>query len=337
MPSPYPIGNLTYSAGLPQAQAIIQRRTALDVLEKSLRFPEACFDDKVAMQQGRTVQWYRPNNFPTASLAPAVEGDIPTGLIYTARTIRATLGNYTDYVALSSFLTDTSPTPDLQDAGDRLGYRGALRVDDLTKRVIDAESTGTAQAPLGTYLTAKDLRNSRTQLSNANVQGMAKHQGMFWTVMSPVNSYDLVNDPTVGGLLDITKYNMDVEASNLVRYQKSGYLKPISGCLPIESTNVTTTTSGGNTYYRVYVFGEGGYGKVTLNIKQPQMNSGGGQPARFNVTIQKGQGPTPYDPTGEMGGFASYNFDYTACCMDGNPMIGGTHRNKTIDIQSSVA
>lgn len=332
--SVYPLANITTSVLIPTANAIIQRKESLDVLEKSIHHAEACFPDKVESQQGRRVQWYRAQNYSDASLAIAVEGDIPTGLNYSNRTVQANLANYTDWVAVSTFLQDTSPTPDLTDAAARLGYRGALRVDNLTRAVFDGEAINMNQNPLGTYFVVKDLRNARTQLKMNNVTGQTNNNARYRVLCAPVSTFDLINDPTVGGYLDIVKFNQNVNNTPLINYGMGDELADVAGCSITETTNVKTIT-GSPTKYRIYVHGQGGFGNVTLNTKIPVMKQTGLK-ARFNIYTGKG-GVGPWDPTGELGGFASYNIYYTAACVAGNTFIGDVPRSRTIDVASSVA
>lgn len=329
----FPITNTTISALIPTANAIQYKREALDVLEKSRYFNEVMKPDKAEKQEGRTVQWYRPQNFADASLATDTDGDNPTQLNYSNRIVQATLGNYTDWVAVSTYLQDTSPTPDLQDASERLGYRGALRMDGLYRAVIDAEYPGMSLTSLSGYLTVRDLRNARTQLANANVSGMRKFGGDFGCLASPLTTYDLVNDPTASGLADITKYNTDVKNSALVTYKANGFIASIAGCHVQETTNGKVVSSGGTNSYYVYVIGEGAFGHVSLNVKSPIF--GDPMKARFNIFMGKG-GPGPWDPTGQMGGFASYNVYTTAVCLEGPGSIGGSYRARIMSVASTV-
>lgn len=330
----YPLANITSAVTIPTANAIIQRAEALDVLEKSIHHAEACMPDKAESQRGRRVQWYRPNNFTDAPLTTAVEGDIPAGLTYGNRTVTATLANYTDWVAVSTFLKDTSPTPDLTDASERLGYRGALRIDNLTRAVYDAEAINMTQAPLGTYFVVRDLRNARTQLKMNNVLPQKSAGNKYRVLCAPVSTFDLINDPTVGGYLDIVKYNQNVNNTPLINYQLGDDLADIAGCTITESTNVKIITGTPNKY-RIYVHGQGGFGNVTLNTKVPVMKQSS-MKARFNIYTGQG-GVGPWDPTGELGAFASYNIYYTAVCLAGNATIGDSARSRIIDVQSSVA
>jgi N4-gp56 family major capsid protein len=332
-----PLTNITSSALIPTANAKVLRKTALDVLEKSRHFGSCCFDDAIGKQEGRKVVWYRPQNFAAAGLTIAVEGDIPSGLTYSNREVTAVLGNYSDWVGVSTFLMDTSPTPDLQDASERLGYRGALRVDNLTRAVIDAEYIGMQQAALAPsgMLRVADLRAARTLMKNQDVKPMKASGNRFRTVISPVIGFDVINDPNIGGYGDIVKFNQNVTQTPLVNYDMDDGLMDIAGCRILESTNVKTVVSGSTTSYYTYIIGEGAFGAVTMSARMPKVGNDP-QKARFNLYMGKG-GPGPWDPTGEMGGFASYNFYYSAVCADGNPSIGGVYRGRIISTTSSIA
>jgi N4-gp56 family major capsid protein len=331
----YPLVNNTTSVLIPTANAIQYKREALSVLEKTLRFNTLMKPDNAQKQSGRTVQWYRPSNFSAASLAQDTDGDGPTQLTYGNRTVQATLGLYTDWTAVSTYLMDTSPTPDLQNACERLGYRGALRMDSLYRAVIDNEFPGMTLASLSGYLMVKDLRNARTQLANADVTGMSKFGGDFGCLASPLATYDLVNDPTAGGLADIIKYNTNVNDSSLVRYKPNGFIASIAGCHVMETTNAKVVSSGGTNSYYTYVIGDEAFGSVSLNVKAPAVGEGSDMRNRFNVHTGKG-GPGPWDPTGQLGGFCSYNVYTTGVCLDGNAMIGGTYRGRIMSVLSTV-
>jgi hypothetical protein len=144
----------------------------------------------------------------------------------------------------------------------------------------------------------------------------------------------VINDPNIGGLGDITKFT-NPGRGPLLEYNADDDLMDIAGCKILESTNVKTVTSGSTTNYYTYIIGEGAFGAVTLGARAPKVGNDP-QKARFNLYMGKG-GPGPWDPTGEMGGFSSYNFYYTAVCTDGNPAIGGTYRGRIISTTSSIA
>jgi N4-gp56 family major capsid protein len=334
----FPVGNLSSSSLIATANKVQMRKQALGVLEKSLHFASVCKPDAFERQNGKIVEVYRPVNFSDAALTPSTEGDVPTGLAYNNRTLRYAMGNYTDYVMFSTAEMDFSPTPDLRDAGQRLGYRGAKRVDDLTRQAMDVSYGTVAVSPLATYFVIKDCRNIRTRFKNASVPGQSKFGGMFPTIASPVVTYDLTNDPTSGGWTDINKFSRP-NAKGVLSYPvMDDHLLDAANCYIIESNNVrTTTSSGGATEYWTYFFGDECFLASTLNVKAPPLTQPSPAKARFNVHLSTEGTPTKDDPTGEIGGFASYNIYFATGAIDEAAMWGGTARMAIMKHQSTVA
>lgn len=333
----FPLVNVTSSATLPHSNVIVHKKTALDVLEKNLIMPDAATPDSIGKQSGRTVQWFRPQNFGAPSLAQNNEINIPTGQSYVTKIKTATLGLYTDWVGIGSFQQDTSISPDIQHAGERLTYSYALRMDNVTRAVYDSMEplmAATPQAGADGYLTIQDGRAQKHILWNADVKGMAKHQGRFLWMMNPLNAFDILKDPTVGGFADLVKYNTNVRDTPLFVYNDNVIDGGVAGCRIVVTTNVTSNTSGNNTYYWSYLMGEGGFGKVALT------GSGPGQMAgdfRHRLTIHIGEGGFgPWDPTGQLGQFASYRGYYAAAPLAGDAQIGDVVRGKIIRARSSI-
>jgi N4-gp56 family major capsid protein len=328
----YPIVNTTASNYLPAANAITYKQQALSVLEKNCVFHNLGKQDSVGMKMGRTVPWYRPINFddPTA-LTPSAGDSIGTQLTYKNRTIRVTMLNYTDFVVLNRQLVETSPMPDLDDAAARLGYRLSLLHDNIARQALDAEAAGMNQALLGDYPTGRDMRNLRTQLVNNNVEYHPSYGNAFPLVACPLNTYDIYNDPNGSGIADVVKYGESTADMALQKYPKRGTaFRAFANVAIIESTNVKSYTSGGNTYYRMYGIGDECFGVVGLAGK-----GGKGNLNRMEIVAKKTE-QDGYDPAGELGAFASFNSWGASTILDGNSIIGGVYRGRTLDAQSAA-
>lgn len=335
----YPITNITASNYLPSANAITYYKQALSVLEKNCVFYNLGKDDSIAMKAGRTAQWYRPINFddPTA-LTPSAGDSIGTQLTYKTRTIRCTLANYTDFVVLSRQLVQTSPMPDLDDAAERLGYRAMLLQDNICRQALDSEAAGMNLALLGDYPTGRDMRNLRAQLANTNVtKGLSNFDGKYALVAAPLNTYDIYNDPNASGIMDTIKYGRSTANTPLERYPERGTaFESFSNVAIIESTNVKSYTSGGTTYYRMYGIGDECFGRVSLGRGYGNAGAESGRLKRFNI-VAKTTDFEGYDPAGELGAFCSFNMWGGATILDGNSIIGGVYRGRTIDAPSAIS
>jgi len=326
-----PAVNLTSSATLAHLQAIHYRKKALDRLQTKFVFREAGMKDSMPQGSGRTTQWFRMDNL-SASPSVKTEGTVGTGQSITSRTVQATLSQYANFINISDFLIATDIAPTVTYASDLLGLQAGTITDLITRNIIDAEATNTAQTALATYLRVSDLRVSRHSLQAINVKPF--DNGEFLVFTHPYASYDLVNDPAALGLADIFKYNTAVGSTPLVKYEDRGLVTHIAGCKVIETTNGKTYTTSGTNYYRTYVFGQNGLGICDLEGKAPSEVSDPSK-QRFNVNVIR-MGPNPADPEGVIGAAVSYNFATTSVILEGPPGIGGSYRFKTIDTPSTI-
>lgn len=322
----------TASPGLAHLFQVYYKKKGLDRLQKKFVFRDACMDDVLPKQVGRTVQFYRYNNLGTVT-TNTTEGTVGSPISVSSRVVTATVSQYTSFITVSDLLLDTGPDPMVQNASELLGYQGGYTVDTITRNIIDAEatqaqSTSPGQAPLSTNFRVADLRNARTQLQSNDVEPF--EDGNFLAYASPFTTFDLVNDPAAGGLADIFKYTQPGKTP-LVSYEDRGQVTTVAGCKLIESTNVK---SWGSSVYRVYVFGKGGVGAVDLEGRGPNKVSDPSR-QRFKINVTKG-GPQIADPEGVIGAAVSYNFVYTVVCLDGPSSIGGQYRFRVIDATSSV-
>lgn len=320
---------MTSSAGLAYLQDVWRQRQALDRLQKKWVFRMACDEDEIPLANGRTVQFFRWNNFGTQT-TPSAEGDVGTSQALSNRVLAATVSQYSAFVSISTFLDDTAPDPILQGAAELLGYQAGFTVDTITRNVIDAEAASTNQAVLNTYLRVADVRNTRHQLQAIDVQ--PKENDEFLYIVHPFCSYDIVNDPAANGLADIVKYTAPKESA-LVKYEDRGVIAHVAGCKIIESTNVFTQSAPNR--YRAYAFGKGAVGAVSLAGRAPTKVMDP-RSQRFNINVIRGGKPTIFDPEGNLGGAVSYRFVYTAVVLDGPAGIGGVYRYRTLDPQSTI-
>lgn len=325
-----PAGNLSTSSGLSHVNTVLYKKKALDRLTKKFVFGEACMDDSMEQNNGRIAQWYRLNNL-TASSTPTTEGTIGTSLTYTSNVLQATLSQYSDFITVSDLNMQTSIAPELQNAGELLGYRGGLSVDTMTRKVIDAEHNAVAWTMTGasSYLRVQDIRGMGKSLQAVDVEPF--ENGEFLAIIHPFVSYDLINDPAVGGLADTFKYT-NPTGSALVKGEDRGVVTHIAQTKVIESTNVATASGS---IYRGYFFGNGGIGKVALSGKGPASVKDP-KKQRFNVNVVPAKGPDLADPEGVIGGFVSYNFKFVPVIMEGPAGIAGTYRFKTFNAVSSI-
>ena len=328
----YPTPNTTSAAGFAHLQSVYYKRKGLDQLKTVFRFGDACEDDMIPLQNGRSIQWFR-YALPTANTTPSVEGTVPTSGTFRSNTVGGDLSQYSSYISLSTMATRTAIDPIVEGAADYLGYQAGLTVDRLSRDVFDNESASTNQTLLnGTTPTIADFRASAAYLHGANV--MPKEDGNFYAIVHPYNVFDLVNDPAANGYSDIFKHS-DPNGTAIVNFNKGmrGTLDTLAGVRIVPTTNVYS--SGGT--YRAYVIGKGAMGKAALEGTKPTYVSDP-QTERFAIKVKRFNGEISVpDPTGEIGAIASYYFTYLCVPLDGPAGIGGTYRWKSLDCATTLA
>jgi N4-gp56 family major capsid protein len=326
-----PAANLSTSPGLAHlAGKVYYNRTALDRLQKKFRFCDAFDDETMPKQEGRVVTMFRYQNLGS-STTPTAEGTVGSPLTINSRTVSATLSQFSNFINLSDFLVDTAYDPQVNNYAELLGYRAGLSVDTMFRNIIDAQAASTDFAPLGTYFSIEDLRGVKAVLSANDVEPF--DDGLFFVVMHPYITFDLVNDPTANGLADIHKFKGVPNNSPLIKQEDRGWVADIATCRIKESTNVYT--AGSPTEYRTYVFGKGGLKKIDLAGRGPsKVHDPKSQ--KFKINVIGRQGPSIYDPEAKIGGAVSYNFVTTGCFVEGPAGIGGEYRSRTIDQVSSL-
>ena len=322
-----PAGNTTGSASLAHLASIFYKKKGLDRLQKKFLFREACMADQIPKMSGRTCQWFRYSNL-AASTTPTTEGTVGTSQSMTSKIVSATVSQYTSFITVSDLLEDTAIDPIVTSASELLGYQGGLTVDTITRTIIDNEFASCTLTAQGTYNKVADLRNARSQLQAVDVEPMA--DGNFLAIAHPFTTYDIVNDPSAGGLADIRKYT---NPAVLNTYDDRGTITVVAGCKLIESTNVLITAGSPNTY-AMYIVGKNAIGAVDLEGRGPSKVVDPSK-QRFQVKVIRG-GNSIADPEGVIGAAVSYNFIYTCAVLEGPTGIGGAYRLKQFRTASSI-
>src|SRR5579883_324383 len=111
--------NVTSSTGLSHLASVYYKKKGLDRLQKKFVFRDACVDDMLPKQVGRTVQFYRYSNL-SAVTSNNTEGTVGTPISISSRTVSATVSQYTSFITLSDLVVDTAIDPIVQNAAELL-------------------------------------------------------------------------------------------------------------------------------------------------------------------------------------------------------------------------
>lgn len=327
--APVPVSNTSGSNFLGQLQAYSLQRKALDALRPMWRFYQVCMHDDLGLREGKTRRWFRYTNLG-ANTNPVAEGQVGTSIgMSPSKPIDATISQYADFMTISDILQASAPDAIMESYADQLGFRAGFTVDNVTRSVIDAE-TGAAQAKLGAYLTIRDFHAATSILQGANVMPM--DGGWFKCLTHAYTAFDIMNDPSSGGIVDLHKYT-DPDLVTGKGTDRGFLLRQYMADVTI--SNNVKMTSGSPNQWRTYVFGAGAVGTVSLSGYKPNQVVDPNKET-FKVFSKVENTPSLYNPTGQIGGFVSYNFTHVTKVLEGPSTIGGSFRYAYIDTPSSI-
>ena len=161
----------------------------------------------------------------------------------------------------------TSIDDEIEAAVDTLSFRAARTVDALDRAVLDAgtniayggSKTALSATAAGDVLNGAEVRKGVLNLKRSNAQPL--DGGYFVWVIHPQNAYDLQADTASGGWVNANTY---VETMGI----KNGEIGRFGGARFVETTNVsstTTGTSGSANVYSTHLLAKGAFGVVDFD------------------------------------------------------------------------
>jgi N4-gp56 family major capsid protein len=325
-----PAGQLSTAAGLAHGVSAFYNRTALDNLYANTIFDRACKEFTLPRNNGKTVQFFRYDLTSVNTTANASEGTVGSqGPTIRSKILLCSVAQYDDFISTSDFNMMTSIDPALESYSRLLGIQFGLSVDTIIRGEFDAAQAATTVTLSGTSLKRTDLGMFRAKLAGANVKPHPVANGNYLVFVHPNITYDLTNDPTAGGWLDVNK-TADPTSATLKKMDFQGVVGMANGCKVVETTNgyVSGTTC------RTYAFGDDCAGIVKLAGAGP--STGIADPSNFKINMVRGGTPSIVDPTGVIGGIVSYKAYFGTCLLGGPAQIGDVYRFRTAETVTSV-
>lgn len=301
-----PASVTTGSSSLSHLATIWYDKVAVENLKANLPFQAATERRQLPERMGKTIQMFGYQTLP-ANTTPGSEGTVGTGITPTTVTNQTTVLQYFDYMSFSDLLIQTAIDPIVENSAAEMGYRAALTVNTLTSNAFEAAVAGSVSIDLSDneFFTASIARQAVMSLRGVNAK--PKADGMFYGIIHPFNAYDLLNDNTAGGVIDILKH-VQSGVNELTRGVQGYRVIELSGVRYIETTTVPTYSnfpSSGKTGYATYVIGKDAIFSVSLGATQiPGENN-------FRLIVRNWE-PSLADPAGVVGASVAYNFKYTA-------------------------
>jgi N4-gp56 family major capsid protein len=181
---------------------------------------------------------------------PLTEGTKPTARAMTISTVSVSTAQYGDLVSITDLAKVKSPIEIANIASERVGRQAKESLDQVARDVIalsgtvkfgQASSVNTVRSDLATtdLIAATDLRRLRTQMYKAKIK--PRSDGYYLLFIHPNVGYDLRNDTSTGGWVDVNKYS---RPETLIK----GELGRMEGFRIIEVVNAPTFSSTTTVY-----------------------------------------------------------------------------------------
>jgi N4-gp56 family major capsid protein len=298
------------SSGLSGYPTVYYNRVAETTLQSNLFFYELGTEKRpMPDMSGVAMQIFNYTKM-AANTTAVTEGTPAAGQTLTQNTKTINLINLADYVSFSNKVVLTAISDTVAEGSALLAYRGALSVDNITSTAVDTAANSDSVACIdvnhGSYMTAALSRQAAWGLRSKDVKPKPGN-GLFAGLIHSLSAYDLVNDSSAGGTLDLQKYSDSTAPNNQALVGIQGQrIGNIGGTEWYESNAVPTETNWQSTSkiaYHNYTFGYAAFlssslGRTNLNQKN------------FSVTVRRYDQGNSIDVAGLIAAAAFYNFFY---------------------------
>jgi hypothetical protein len=315
----YSPASILTSGSLPNLQAIHYMREAIPNLKAQTPALSLTKQKPLPMRQGNQIQFYT-YALLAANTNQSAEGTVGSPITESSTKILATIGQYSDFINSSDLSLDVAIDDPglLPNLANELNYRLALTLNQLTLLTFDSavgvDSTVLTTLQNGSYLTANNIRTAVQSLVGANVRPLTP-DGMYGGLMHPNTVKDVLNDTSFNGLTDILKRGSDADRGMLMTAPGNDEVIKFAGGKFKQTTTVSTTTIGGNTYYPTYLLGD----DATFSIFLGKNPESGQDNYRLNIQNAPENGSVS-DPARQIGGWCSYNVRFTNTLPPGSTM-----------------
>jgi hypothetical protein len=333
-----PASNLT--SNLPQSVVTSFDKVFIASLKGSTPWVRATSRRQLDENSGNKLVLFMYQNLSAPPLTQAPEGTIQTGLTVNVLQNTSTIGNYADYMNISTYALQTAIDPALEALGEQMAYRLAQLINIIIQNTADGANT---IDPLVGHLSKTGAATIETTdvttaiQSLAGVNALPFEDGRFFGILHPFTVGDLLVDTKNNSLVDVLKRT--AEGNERLRELPSPDGDAVAvidwgGATFFQSTFVKQTpdySATTQTGLRMYVVGRDGVIGISFGAKE-NTQIGDGNWRNLSVWVRRLTEPSGYDPSRMIGGFASYNTMYTATLPPDTTM-----RMRYIDAVSTVS
>lgn len=313
-----PASNLT--TNLPQSLVTQYDKVFVENLKGNTAFLRCTSRRMLDENSGNKLMLFMYQNLPAPPLTQAPEGTIQTGLTVTVNSNVSVIGNYADYLNISTYALQTAIDPALEALGVQAAYRLAQVVNMILQNEADGANT---IDPLVGHLSKTGSDTVETVDITAAVQSLQGvnalpfEDGRYFGVVHPFVVGDILSDRNFNSLVDVVKRTAAGNERLKELPAPDGDAVTVldwGGATFFQSTFVHMTPNYSGTTltgFRTYIFGRDGVISISFGARE-NTQVGDGNWRNLNVWIRRLTEPSGYDPSRMIGGFASYNAMFTA-------------------------
>lgn len=271
-------------------------------------------------QSGNKLVLFMYTNLAAPPVTQAPEGTIQTGLTVAVVQNTSTIGNYADYMNISTYALQTAIDPALEALGVQMAYRLAQLVNIIIQNTADGANA--IDALVGHLsktgaATVKTVDITTAVQSLQGVNALPYEDGRYFGVTHPFTVGDVLVDSANNSLTDVIKRTAQGNERLKELPAPDGDEVTIldwAGASFFQSTFVKQTANYSGTSQtglRTYLTGRDGVISISFGAKE-NTQIGDGNWRNLNVWVRRLTEPSGYDPSRMIGGFASYNTMFTA-------------------------
>jgi N4-gp56 family major capsid protein len=234
---------------------------------------------------------------------------VPAPISMTTQTRDLTVSQYFDYVSVSDFLLDQAIDPMVENISEELGYRAGLTVNRICLNAIDAEAVSDATTSRISLADAEFMSRAiaARAVMTLRARDIKPSDGEWFVgIIHPLIAYDLLNDNTNGGTIDVLKH-VDSGVNEMRSGIRGNRVLNLNGIRWVETTTVGTVAdfpSSGDTGYHSYVFGKDAFFVASLGATEVKGDK------NFSLMVKRYNDASVADPVNVIGATIGYNFKF---------------------------
>ena len=313
-----PASNLT--SNLPQSVVTQFDKIFIENLKGNTAWMRATSRRQLDENSGNKLVLFMYSNLPAPPITQAPEGTIQTGLTISVVQNTSTIGNYADYMNISTYALQTAIDPALEALGVQMAYRLAQIVNIIIQNTADGANAidplvGHLSKTGSATIATTDITTAVQSLQGVNA--LPFEDGRYFGITHPFSVGDIMVDKNNNSLVDVLKRTAEGNERLKELPAPDGDAVTVldwGGATFFQSTFVKATPNYSGTTQtglRTYLTGRDGVISVGFGAKE-NTQIGDGNWRNLNVWVRRLTEPSGYDPSRMIGGFASYNTMFTA-------------------------